>query len=355
MRKTKKRTGSWLAVVVASALTGLAGCSDDSPATDAGTEGGTIDPWAPQLSATEDTGWLLSVWGPSPDDLYAVGGRFSAPSEGEAVRFDGTSWTPVDFGMPVPLLNWVYGFGPNDVTVVGDDGAVLHWDGARWTRQSAPTDEQLWGVWGAAPNDLWAVGGRGFPDSEATILRFDGTEWTRFETPMLMRAGVRAFFKVWGTSADNLYIVGQNGVVLHWNGSELVEELVGTAEDLISLWGTGPDRIAAVGGRGNGVVATWNGTEWHSERLSPLPGLNGVWMRSPDVIHAVGIEGAVARIDFESRTYIEDLIEEFPSRHGFHAVFGDSASNLHAVGGNLAATAGPYSGFVYGRMLTSDE
>ena len=325
----------------------LAGCPNDP-------SGPEAEPWSSEYE-TADMGWLLSVWGPSTDDLYAVGGRFSMPTEGEAIHYDGTEWRSVDFGTPVPLLNWVFGFGPNDVTTVGDDGTVMHWNGATWTQQTTPTTEQLWGVWGAAPNDLWAVGGRGFPDSEATILRFNGTEWTAMAVPELMRAGVNAFFKVWGTDANNVYIVGQNGAVLHWNGSELMEQFVGTAVDLISVWGTGPDRIAIVGGRGNGVVVTWDGTEWHTQELSPLPGLNGVWMRSPNVIHAVGEEGTVVKIDFDTRSYTEDIVDGFPNRNAFHAVFGDSASKLTAVGGNLATTSGPYSGLVFGRGLAADE
>jgi len=320
----------------------LAGCpsGDDPPSYE----------WEEAFDASS-TGWLLNVWGPSGDDLYAVGG---SPDTGVMMHWDGESWSEVDLGLDVPLLNWIYGFGPDDIWAVGDDGTIIHWDGSEWTLvpPATPTDQNLWGVWGASSDDMWAVGGNGRAEGQATILRYDGSEWSAVEVPELMRSMVWAFFKVWGTSSDNVYIVGQRGAVLQWNGTELVEHLVGTSDDLISLWGTGPDRIGVVGGRGNGVVSTWDGTEWHTESLAPLPGLNGVWTRRPDVLHVVGIEGTIAVVDFETLEYRDDYQD---TRLAFHAVFGDDGDKLTTVGGNLANPAGPYQGIAYTRDLREDE
>jgi photosystem II stability/assembly factor-like uncharacterized protein len=317
----------------------VTGCPDDGP----------DRRWRPAFDAT-DAGWLLNVWGPTPDDLLAVGGT---PAEGRVYGFDGGEWTRRDIGLDVPLLNWAHGFGPDDITVVGDGGTVIHWDGSAWELQGTPTEQNLWGVWGAAPNDLWAVGGNGREDGDATILRYDGTMWMEIPVPLLDRPRVWAFFKVWGTAANRVWIVGQRGGLLHWNGSELVEQAAGTSEDLISLWGTGPDRVAAVGGRGNGVVATWDGTEWTSQSLSPLPGLNGVWMRDPDHVHVVGIEGTIAVVDFDSQSVLEDQYQE--TRLAFHSVFGDASGRLTAVGGNLSFPMGPWEGIAYTRELGADE
>jgi hypothetical protein len=35
---------------------------------------------------------------------------------------------------------------------------LLHWDGAAWTEISAGTSASLRGIWGSAPDDVWAVG-----------------------------------------------------------------------------------------------------------------------------------------------------------------------------------------------------
>ena len=303
--------------------------------------------WEEAFDAT-DTGWLLSVWGPAPDDLYAVGGT---PDEGTVVHFDGASWAPLDLGVETPLLNWSFGFGASDVFVVGNEGTILHYDGAAWTQQTTPTTENLWGIWGASPSDVYAVGGSGRVGSVATLLHYDGSAWSDVELPELERT-TRAFFKIWGSGPDDIVVVGQSGILLRWDGTVWNEIGVGTSEDLIAVWGTGPDRIAVVGGRSNGIVVTWDGTEWHMERLSPLLGLNGVWMRDPDVIHVVGIDGTLARVDFRTRVYREDLTDV---RIDFHAIFGDSSGRVTTVGGNFASTSGPYEGIAYTRLLRSDE
>ncbi|MEO1335969.1 MAG: hypothetical protein AAFV29_10000, partial [Myxococcota bacterium] len=160
--------------------------------------------------------------------------------------------------------------------------------------------------------------------------------------------------KVWGTSADNVYIVGQRGAVLRWDGSALTEVLVGTSRDLISLWGTGPDRIVIVGGRANGEVVTWDGEQWEATLLSVRPGLNGVWMRDPDTAHVVGVNGSILRFDFDSK----EIVDDSPTEVGlaFHAVFGDPThERLVAVGGNFEFNDGPYEGVAYQRSLNNGE
>lgn len=168
-------------------------------------------------------GWLLSVWGAARDDMYAAGGRETA---GVLLHDDGAGWQPVSLPAEVPLLNWVFGFARDDVTAVGNNGTILHFDGASWALQPAPTEQDLWGVWGGQANDLWAVGGRGISRQDATILHFDGVSSSSVEVPALQRTGVAAFYKVWGTAADDVYVVGQRGVVLHYDGVAWTELLV---------------------------------------------------------------------------------------------------------------------------------
>ncbi|MCC7386513.1 MAG: hypothetical protein IT384_32035 [Deltaproteobacteria bacterium] len=295
--------------------------------------------------AARDLGWLLSVWGPSGSDLYAVGG---APAQGVVMHFDGSAWSRRDLGLEVPLLNWVYGFASDDLSFAGARGTLLHFDGARFTRSATITDQDLWGVWGASPDDLWAVGGNGAAAGQATVLRFDGARWRKVELPVLQRPNVFAFFKVWGSAHDDVYIVGQRGAVLHWNGSELGEISVGATVDLISLWGTGRDRVAIVGGRANGELITWDGASWTRHPLAPLAGLNGVWMRDPMRVHLVGEEGTIATYDWGTATY---ELEEAPTRLSVHAIFGDSSGKLTAVGGSLLSIEPPYRGVALTRGM----
>ncbi len=326
-------------------LIGLAGpgCSDDTeepPPTD--------NEWKEAFDATSE-GWLLSVWGPSASSVYAMGGQ---PGAGRLHHFDGSSWAPVDVPEATPLLTWAYGFSDSDITFVGDAGAVLHFDGTTFTAQSTPTTENLWGVWGAAPDDLYAVGGSGRDGGVPTLLHFDGAAWSAVTLPTLQKANVNALFKVWGTSATNVYAVGQRGTVLHFDGASWTEELVGASDDLISIWGTDSSHVYAVGGRGNGIMARFDGTEWHTESLAPLPALNGVFMRTPEAVHVVGITGTIAVVD--GATFEIVRTESWSTRLDLHAVFG-AGDTLFAVGGSLASTQAPFEGIALRRGLLSEE
>ncbi len=313
--------------------------------------GPTATSWQPAPFDASSFGWLLDTCGPSPDDLYAVGG---AEPAGAAMHFDGKSWAPLALGVSVPLLNWCHAFSATDVTMVGNSGTALHFDGNAWTLQPTPTTQNLWGVWGASPSDLWAVGGDGLADGQATLLHWDGSSWSDVTLPPLQKVGVDQLLKVWGTGADNVYVVGQRGVVLHFDGATWKEELVGASDDLVSLWGTGPDRIVAVGGRSNAIVSVWDGSSWKTTSLAPAPGLNGVWMRTPGVAHVVGTYGTLADLDLATMKLT--TVDPPPTALDFHSIFGDASGRVHAVGGNLATANPPsYEGVAYERTLGAEE
>ena len=332
------------------ALTLAAGaCGDDG--VDGPEEVGFGD-WAPAFDA-DSVGWMMSAWGPSDDRLFAVGG---APGEAALVELRGGAWAPVNLPPDTPMLNWVYGFGDDQVWAVGDGGTALLWDGASWTSVPTPTDQNLWGVWGAAPDDVWAVGGGTTPpggDVEPTVLRWNGEAWSTVAVPTLIPSGASQLFKVWGTAADNVYIVGAQGVILRWDGATLAQEVDrprSHTSDYVSLWGTGPDRIVVVGGRANAQIAAWDGERWSEVQLPRSPGLNGIWMAEPDVFYTVGVRGIAATVRLQPGTEgLESTVERaelVPDLSGIdlHAVFGTPAGRLIAVGGNFAQANGPFRG-----------
>jgi len=313
--------------------------------------------WEAAYDATE-TGWLMNVHGTAHDDRYAVGGAGTLGDvTGLIMHFDGAGWSPVELGVTVPLLNWIHGDGSGRYVVVGDDGTALHFDGQAWELMETPTGQNLWGVWGASMDDLWAVGGDAFTsdDLKAVVLRWDGAAWTELSAPTPLDAGdVYAWFKVWGSSASDVYVVGQKGAVLHWDGASLTELDVGAEDDLIAVWGTGPDRLALVGGRNNGIISRWDGAEWTTVKLAPLPGLNGVWMRHPDQIHIGGNYGTLSILDFDTLEPVQEV--SLDTFHHVHALHGSPDGVLTAVGGNLIIGQGmTLEGIAYHRALGDDE
>ena len=321
-----------------------AGCSSDSQ--EPGPAAESPFGWKTVYSSGD---WWMNVYAPASNDRWIVGGT---PDEGKIVHYDGIDFAIIDHGTDVELLNWIHGFETGELIAVGNGGAVVRGGGTTWAQVGVPTTQDLWGVWGANPSDIWVVGGDAEAGGVPVVLHDTGGGFEAVTIPSLERPGVRAFFKVWGSRPDDVYIVGQNGAVLHWDGERLLELHVGVGKDLISVWGTGPDQVAVIGGRTNGAGAVWDGTQWRVLDLGRFPGLNGVWLRG-DSVHVVGnnntggvvsfTTGEATRVSIDTTVYL-------------HAINGSPDGALTAVGGNFfAGEREPFHGEVLVRSLRNWE
>ncbi len=326
-----------------SAGTATSGVDDSSSGSSGGPPAAS---WTTSLEVDETVGVFLSVWGDGAAPLYVVGGQ-TQPDQltvGAMYRYDGVAWASEMLPSSTFTLNWVFGVEDRRMAV-GDFGEILMRDGddGTWTELSCMTTLPLWGVWGAAADDLWIVGGDGF-DRDPILCHFDGVDVTQAVLPE-PTFETHALFKVWGTSADDVYAVGDNGWIVHYDGVEWTEQASGTTSDLISLWGTGPEEILAVGGRASGVIARFDGTGWTATDQPKLPGLNGIFMDddgTATVVGALGLAGRVAA----GGSVVE--VEPTGTQLTLHAVFGPPDDELYAVGGSLDQ-APPYVGIVLTR------
>lgn len=336
-----KRRG--LLAITFALTAGLTACGGDdgegAPTADAGVAEGFT--WTEGVSDAAE-GTFMSVWGAGPEDVWAVGGQ---PEAGVIFHRGPEGWAQAEVPEG-PLLNWVHGAG-DEIWVAGNGGRILRRQGdGAFEAMETGVEDPLWGIWAAAPDDVWAVGGDALKpageDPDPLLMHFDGEAWARIPMPTLDRTAPKALFKIWGTGPDNVIAVGGRGVLLRYDGAEWRQELVGTGDDLISLWGSGPDDIAVVGGRSGGVLARWDGEAWTTEDLVGLPGLNGIWMASDGAIQVVGNRGSSARIapggfDFERDQSGTLLV--------LHAIWGAEDGSRFAVGGSLDMTP-PYTGIV---------
>jgi hypothetical protein len=107
------------------------------------------------------------------------------------------------------------------VHLSGEGGLILRYNLTthQFSRDTTPGTERIYGTWGAAPTDVWAVGGATeSPDTGGVIWHYDGVSWTSVDLSGVRPAGVPQLFKVWGRATDDVYAVGFRGIVLHWNG-----------------------------------------------------------------------------------------------------------------------------------------
>lgn len=301
-------------------------------------------PWERALEVDASVGAFLSAWGPSQDDVWAVGGQLATVTDdgrGTIYRRMGGEWAASDVPDGTPLLNWVHGVD-DEVWAVGNAGVALRYDGSTWQSIDTGAEVPLWGVFVFGPSDVWAVGGDAFDrDTDGVVFHYDGSAWSEAPVPELDRASA-AMFKVFGVSPDDVHAVGAAGVLLHYDGASWTQEASGTANDMISLWGNEADDIIAVGGRAVGTIARWDGEQWTTEQVGELPGLNGVWMDPEGRATVVGINGAAAVIREGFAQVDEDSTISFET---LHAVFGLDDGTRISVGGTLNSSP-PYTGLI---------
>jgi hypothetical protein len=198
---------------------------------------------------------LHGVWGNSSSNFYAVG------ESGTILHFNGSGWSTVTSGT-VNRLNAVWGNSANNIFVVGEDGTILHFDGSSWNVQESGVKANILGVWGT--NDgahVYAVGNsRWIIDHwEYTLLHWESSAAT-WNIMTSFSTTTRKLIDIWGTSSSNVYAVGEDGVLLHYNGSAWSEIASGTTADLYGIWGSSASNVYAVGAFG--TLLRYDGNSW---------------------------------------------------------------------------------------------
>lgn len=295
----------------------LAACDDIYTTPDAGP--------MPQWSVVHvglDEG-LTSVWGRSSTDVYAVG---SDAGDGPLVlHFDGEGWTRLTTGASGGLW-WVN--GPSEegpIYMGGEGGLILRYDGASFTAMTTPGTGTVYGIWAAAPDDVWAVGGVGA--SNGFAWRYDGAAWSAVELPDL---GGHGLYKVWGNASDDVWMVGAAGRMLHWDGSTIKRVQAGTTRTLFTIHVDG-DRAAAVGGSGSAALVERDRNAFIDRSPRFVPQLFGVWLTEESGF-AVGLNGTIRRRTPEG--WIQDTVE-LSFIPALHAVWADEKGDVWAVGGQV--------------------
>ncbi len=177
-----------------------------------------------------------AVDGTSADGLIAVGW-------GAAYSWDGASWTYEPLPNHESLWDvWVSG---SSAIGVGEDGAIVRREGGSWVAMESPTGEALYGVDGAADNDLWAVG------QDGVLLHFNGTMWEQRES-----FTEQTLWAVYAPSSAHVYAVGNNGTAYHYDGSSWSELYTGVDSNLYDVHGTSETDCWAVGNRGTALHYT---------------------------------------------------------------------------------------------------
>jgi hypothetical protein len=173
---------------------------------------------------------------------------------------------------------------------------AIHWDGDKWNILKIPYNYQgkdfyhpLQAVFAFNSNDVWFCGNG--------AIQWDGVKYNPIN-PDYTVWGQYQMNKIWGTSSNDLYIVGDGGKIAHLSNStwQMIES--GTDMSIMDIWGTkntntGKSEILAVASyydtsvnrkilQINGNTATTissNGINWD---------LHSLWFKSQSQYFVVG-------------------------------------------------------------------
>jgi hypothetical protein len=181
-------------------------------------------------------------------------------------HWDGMAWSPISLASN---LVWLSGSAANEVWGVGNDGAVMRWNGRTWT---SPWPNTLrygaLALWAGGPNDVWMA-------SQRFLYHWDGQTVTAATSP-----GTGDINAIWGTGANNVWTAGKNGQVQHWDGTRWTLAAATGTDEFMAISGSAPNDVWVVGFYS---AYHFDGTIWslRNTGLDAASGVSSVYAASP--------------------------------------------------------------------------
>ena len=326
----------WLWGIALTLATITTGCGED-PAEDAP----PADSRTWQVVQQSLPGALLSIWMSDADDVWIAGanpGDGGGPmvinvKQGQAFRLnagvEGDLW-------------WVFARDAQSVWFVGEAGLILRYDRAAdtFTQLPSPTEATLFGAWGAATGPLFAVGGFIAPgdDRPGVVVRIDGDSAQVVADIPASPIPKEAWFKVWGSAANDIWVIGDWGSVMHYDGAAWTLDALADSPRLVTLHGDGDD-VVIVGGGQSAAIFERGADRWDAATAPErAPALNGVFVTGGG--HAVGCGRSAAVVERQDGAWIRLPTPDAPpgttpGQIDWHAAWIDGAGDIWVVGGDL--------------------
>jgi hypothetical protein len=184
-----------------------------------------------------------------------------------------------------------------------------------WTQYSIPTESNLTGAYVVSNNEIYVIG--------TYLYRFNGTSWNKVKVTIpggrelgfpdysmfgisssdmwivkgsilhhyigngladehRQYEGIRA---CWGISSSDMFFVGLNGMIVHFDGTTFTKMTSPTTKDLRSIWGTSHNDVWACGANlstGETTILHYDGVSWKEDELAltgsaQTSGLSATW------------------------------------------------------------------------------
>jgi hypothetical protein len=209
--------------------------------------------------------------------------------------------------LDVAIINendiWAVGEIQTDPTGVSDIYNAIHWNGQVWELIRIPVKifntnsfiiGRLQAVYGFSPNDVWVTTG-------GEVIRYNGQTWGEWEFLFddLNDTTFGGVNKFWGSTASDLWGVGNKGNIFHYTGNSWQKIESGTSVDIQDIWGaenpqSGEYEILAVASFGPFIPQAKQLLSIQGTTVTTIPdsglalSLSGIWFVPGEIYYVVG-------------------------------------------------------------------
>ena len=186
--------------------------------------------------------------------------------------------------------------------------------------------ETFRGVWGFADNDVWVVGEQGH------VMHWNGLQWT-----VSLSQPNYQLYGVWGVSSSDLWVVGYDSLgltalTLHWDGAHWAVKAnsASAGDKMYGVSGTSSSDVWVVGGGGCcGLLHHWTGASFGTPVSFGRGPIHSVVTISPADAWAAGENGGSV---FRLTGTTWALAPQVPGGE-FHAIWASSDGDVTALSG----------------------
>lgn len=180
------------------------------------------------------------------------------------------------------------------------------------------TEVGLTAVWGSDADDVWAVG------SDGAIVHWDGKE-----LELVASTTTRSLHAIGGTGPDDIWATGDEGTTLHWDGRRFEFVQRWESETYLGISAIAPDNVWIVGvvpTDRTGIVRHYDGATWSAAEVPGTASLWEVWSSAPDDVWFVGTNPTQGGVVYRGNGTDFDRIE-FDGKP-LRGIWGDSAEDV---------------------------